>query len=121
MQLNQKSKDLESDEAGAGQRVFEVGSAGLSQVKPGTKGKGKEKASVDMITGKSTLEGKRSGRRKGTKNKGKEKEKDIEILSSAEEQRLDNYEEVIQLDEQEESEFAGLHRMDEDMMDVEDS
>lgn len=120
MQLSQKNKDPESDEAGAGQRVFQVGSTGLSQVKPGTKGKGKEKASVDMITGKIASEGKGSGRRKGTKNKGKEKERDVEILSGVKD-RLHNYGELMQLDEQEESEFAGLHSMDEDMIDVEDS
>ncbi|KZP24223.1 hypothetical protein FIBSPDRAFT_735970 [Athelia psychrophila] len=98
VQLSAKSKDGPDD---------------LSQIKSGAKGKGKKKASVDMITGKSAPQARRKGRQKGTKNKGKEKE--IDLLPEPEDERIDDYNEVMQLDDQDGGgEFSGLHRMDEE-------
>lgn len=113
VQLSAKSKNVEPAEAEADTGGFasEHGPNDISPIKSGAKGKGK--ASVDMITGKSMPEAKRKGRRKGTKNKGKEKE--IDVFSEAEDERIDDYDEVMQLDDQEgEGEFSGLHRMDEE-------
>ena len=64
--------------------------------------KGKERATVDLITGKSAPEVKRRGKRKK-----KEKEVVEEEKNEDEEMQLDNY-------DGEEGEFAGLHRMDVD-------
>lgn len=115
VQLSAKSKDVEPVEAGADPGVFvlEQGPDDLSQIKSGAKGKGKKKASVDMITGKSAPQARRKGRQKGTKNKGKEKE--IDLLPEPEDERIDDYNEVMQLDDQDGGgEFSGLHRMDEE-------